>query len=164
MNLQNKKNIRYATLKDIPIIIDLRILYFKEAYTTLSLEKEKELRKVLKLYFEEHLNNDCFVALLGNEGKYYSCAIINVFKKAPNGRNITGDFAEIYGVYTVKESRKRGFASEIIKFLLDSFRGTNLAFITLEASKEGESVYRRCGFVEDGFDYIHLQYTYRDKE
>jgi len=61
----------------------------------------------------------------------------------PNGK--TG---YILNMYTIKEYRKNGIGSMLFQKLIDEARLMGLAKIELHATKDGEPVYRKFGFIE----------------
>lgn len=154
--------IKYADHARITDVIELRIEYFREYYDELTREQENEIRNNLADYFETHLGRDCFVVLAIEDGKAVACAILNTFSKAPNRRMPNGNYAEIYGVFTQKDKRCNGYSSALIGKLLDLARRMGMSFIQLEASEEGITVYRNCGFVEVLSEYTQMKYFFDD--
>lgn len=152
----------YASEKEIDDVIDLRINYFRDTYINFSAEEENDLRKKLKEYFVNHLEKDCIVVLVKEGDCAVASAILNLFKKAPNRRNPNGLFAEIYGVYTLKEKRRKGYATLLVKELINYADKLNVSFIELEASKEGKGVYLNCGFQIVEKEYSEMKYYFND--
>lgn len=50
----------YATKADINQLTELRIAYILEDQKTVSAEDTQSMKNSLPLYFEKHLNQDCF--------------------------------------------------------------------------------------------------------
>ena len=155
-----KMMIKYANEYRMNEAIDLRIEYFKEAYSNFTKEKEEELRINLRNYFMTHLGRDCFVVLAIVDGKTIACSILNVFSKAPNLRMPNGKYAEIYGVFTQKEYRHKGYATALIKELLVASERMDMSFVELEASGDGKPVYLECGFEEVNSEYTKMKYYF----
>lgn len=151
---------RFAEKKDIEEVSRLRMEYFMEVYEILT-ESEKEMLydSNLKYLFKE-LNKTCFVAVAENEKGICSCAYMNLFNKAANLRFINGVYGEVYGVYTKEKSRKRGYASELMKLLIEKGKQLELPFIELEASEQGYGLYKRLGFEEKVTNYRAMKYIY----
>jgi len=55
----------------------------------------------------------------------------------------------IHGVGIVPEMRKKGFAEEIMKILLNKALSEGFSYATLQASSLGKGIYKRLGFMED---------------
>ena len=127
-------------------------------------DQETELRNNLREYFSFHLGRDCFIVLAVVDKKAVASVILNVFSKAPNRRIANGKYAEIYGVYTIKEQRRKGYATALIKELINVSDRMDMSFVVLEASKYGKSVYLNCGFVEIESEYTSMKYYFDDKK
>lgn len=61
----------------------------------------------------------------------------------------TDKLAGIHGVGIIPEMRKKGFAEEIMKILLNKALSEGISFATLQASPLGKGIYKRLGFSED---------------
>lgn len=155
--------IKYANEYRINEVIDSRVAYFKEAYKDFSEDQEIELRNNLREYFSFHLGRDCFIVLAIIDNKAIASAILNVFSRAPNRRIFNGKYAEIYGVFTIKEERHKGYATALVKELINASDRMDMSFVTLEASEDGKSVYLNCGFVESESEYTSMKYYFDDK-
>lgn len=156
--------IEYANEYRIDDAIDLRIEYFKEAYPEFTEEQETELRNNLREYFKYHLGKDCFVVLAIENEIPIACAILNVFSKAPNRRIPNGKYSEIYGVFTKKEKRNKGYATELIRELIIISDRMDMSFIELEASRDGKPIYLNTGFVEVKNEYTFMKYHFDNRE
>ena len=67
-------------------------------------------------------------------------------------------YAEIYGVFTKKEKRNKGYATRLIKELINLVELMNLSFIELDASIEGQPIYNKCGFIKVESEYTKMKY------
>ena len=152
--------INYANEFRLNDIISLRVEYFNEVYKEFTKEQEKEIRCNLVDYFRTHLGRDCFVVLAIENGEAVACAILNVFDKAPNRRMPNGKYAEIYGVFTQKNKRNKGYATALIKELLAISDRMGMSFVELDASEDGKSVYLKCGFVQINSEYTKMKYYF----
>lgn len=56
--------IKIADYKDINKITNLRMIYLKEAYGSLSKNDEKKIKENNIIYLRNQLNNSCFVAFV----------------------------------------------------------------------------------------------------
>ncbi len=135
--------------------IDLRIQYFYEAYSNFSVENENELRVNLKNDLEKHLNKDCFILIVEENGLPVSTAILEIHHKLPNMKIPNGRYGEIYGVFTLAEYRKKGYATNLIYDLIELGNELGLSFIELDAAPKGLGIYKKCGFEQ----YVDEQYT-----
>ncbi|MFN0256326.1 GNAT family N-acetyltransferase [Pedobacter ureilyticus] len=61
----------------------------------------------------------------------------------------TNEVVGIHGVGIIPEMRKKGFAEEIMKILLNKAISESISYATLQASPLGKGIYKRLGFTED---------------
>jgi len=72
-----------------------------------------------------------------------------IIEEWPANRNfINGKIGTLLNVYTYPEYRKNGIATNVIKKIIEEAKKQNVAIINLFASKDGESVYKKIGFME----------------
>lgn len=62
----------------------------------------------------------------------------------------------IHGVGVIPEMRKKGFAEEIMQFLINSAIDRNIEYATLQSSLMGKNIYLKMGFSED---FLMTNYT-----
>ncbi|PST83413.1 hypothetical protein C7T94_12665 [Pedobacter yulinensis] len=71
----------------------------------------------------------------------------------------TGKIFGVHGVGIVPDMRRRGFAAEIMEFLLDLAFESRAELVTLQASAMGRELYTKLGFQED---FILRTYSLQD--
>ncbi|MGH2665978.1 GNAT family N-acetyltransferase [Flavobacterium sp.] len=62
---------------------------------------------------------------------------------------LTGNVIGIHGVGVIPEMRKKGFAEEIMQFIINSAVDRNIGLATLQSSPMGKNIYLKMGFSED---------------
>jgi ribosomal protein S18 acetylase RimI-like enzyme len=62
---------------------------------------------------------------------------------------ITGNIAGIHAVGVIPDMRRKGFADEIMKFILNRSIELKAAYATLQASKMGKDLYLKLGFKDE---------------
>ena len=130
-------------------LIGLRLSYFKEIHKDMDEKNEEVLKKEIEKYFNEHLNKDCFGAVVYEHNRPVSCALMNILSKAPSPKCMNGLYGEIYGVYTLPDYRNKGYSYNCIELLKQVAKEKNLGYITLDSSYKGKSVYEKSGFQLD---------------
>ncbi|MBA3675511.1 MAG: GNAT family N-acetyltransferase [Chitinophagaceae bacterium] len=73
------------------------------------------------------------------------------FENTPVGTSIlfkTEDVVGVHGVGIIPEVRRKGFAEEIMKFVLNRCIDMNAGYVTLQASAMGKGLYDKLGFTE----------------
>ena len=84
---------------------------------------------------------------LYNDVRFY----LAYYQERPIGTAIlhyTNGIAGIHGVGVIPDMRKKGFANEIMEFVLNQSIGLNATYVTLQASKMGVGIYLKMGFEE----------------
>jgi GNAT superfamily N-acetyltransferase len=62
---------------------------------------------------------------------------------------ITGNIAGIHAVGVIPDMRRKGFAEEIMKFIINKSIELNAVYATLQASKMGKDLYLKMGFADE---------------
>lgn len=96
-------------------------------------------------YFEN--GNQTTVLALDGE-KTAGCATLCYMEMMPTFSHPTGKRAHLMNVYTAREYRRQGIALRMLELLIEEARKKGVTEISLDATEEGRTLYRRCGFVE----------------
>jgi GNAT superfamily N-acetyltransferase len=147
----NKKKVTFkkATISDIETIIEYRMVFLKEAQGVFNKKLELKLRKSLRQYFTQSLENDSFISWIAeyeNKSIGFSGMVIREQPgkfEIPNGK--TG---YVLNMFTLNEFRNNGIGSLLFQKLIDEAKQRNLDRIELHATQNGEPIYRRFGFTE----------------
>jgi ribosomal protein S18 acetylase RimI-like enzyme len=146
---KNKIFFRKASERDINTLVDYRITFLKDAYGEPVPELESFLRLNLKHYFSESFKNKTYISWIAeydNKPVGFSGMVIREQPanfEAPNGR--TG---YILNIFTLPGFRGNGIASSLVQKLIEEARQMKIDKVELHATKVGEPVYRKLGFVE----------------
>jgi len=146
---RNKITIRKATLDDLDKLIEYRIIFLKEAQGDPSPDLETLLRQSLKEYFTRALNEDLFVSYIAEyENNPIGFSGMVIREQPGNFQIPNGKTGYILNMFTVKEFRNSGIGSLLFQELIDEAKQRDLDKIELHATKDGEPVYRKYGFIE----------------
>ena len=149
--------LREVTAQDIALLIELRLTYLRADRGFLTEEEEAALLKVLPDYFARNLGTMFFAYLVEADGKAVSVAYIAVAEKPANPAFITGKVGTILNVYTDPEYRRRGYATMVLKRLIDRAKELDLSKIELSATEDGRPVYEKLGFCMKESHYTEMQ-------
>ena len=117
---------RLATLKDMQILIDYRILLLKTVQKALPLENEKKLRIALKAYYVKAMKEKiCFSYIAEHQKQAISLGTLVLWDKPGNFNTINGKSGYILNIYTLPE-----------------YRGLGKGFCILAYSSGGRGVFR----------------------
>ena len=120
-------------------------------------------------FFEKHLNKDSVVFIArddsatdtqdGSHGKIISTAILNIIEKPANTSYIHGRVGEVNSVYTLPQYRRRGYALQLIRNLVEYSKENQIDRVDLKATKMGAPVYLKAGFeiTEDTHTIMHFE-------
>ncbi len=146
----------YATKDDIKQLTELRIAYIKEDLKTVLDEDVRIMKKNIPLYFENHLNDDCF-GFVAKDGKTVAAvALLLVVEKPASPNFINGLTGEVLSVYTRPEYRRQGLCLNLMKLLIESAREMGLDKVQLKATEDGYPVYKKAGFADCAGEYKEM--------
>ncbi len=139
-----------ADMTDIERLSQFRNAYMTEEYKTMSKDELDIMLASLPEYFKAHLDKDfhAFIAIDKN-GKNVGSIFLIIQEKPASPRFPTGRMAIVMNVYTAPEYRRKGIASKLVKMMLEFGKTQKLDHIELRATKMGEMLYKKLGFVED---------------
>lgn len=140
-------HIRIATLDDIELLIRLRLDYAAEDFGPQPKEIRETLRKQMREYFLTHINTRSFTAFIGEvEGKAAATAFLAVSEMPGSPLFPGGVKGTVLNVLTYPEYRGKGYASAVLRALIDKARELGVDTIELSATEAGRPVYERLGF------------------
>lgn len=139
-----------ADLDDIPRLVEFRKSYMYEEYGDMPLGEIDMMMQSLPDYFEKHMGRDfhAFIAI-SDSGENVGSLFLIIQEKPASPRFPTGRMAIVMNVYTNPDYRRMGVASNLVKQMLEFGKTKKLDHIELRATKMGEPLYKKHGFVED---------------
>lgn len=140
--------VRLAQSGDLETLMKLRLDYFSAEGISMSAADRQTIESQLRAYFEKHLNNDFFAALVEIEPGVASVAFLVVSERPANLSWKTGKTGMILNVLTCPEHRRKGYATLAINALIRIARRLNLSYLELSASESGLPLYQQLGFKE----------------
>lgn len=142
--------IRFAAHEDIPALVRLRFDFFDDdPHMAVAGEKRAQIAAQLESYYRRHLNRDFFAAMaFADCNEIASVSFLLIHEKPANHRFPTGRIGEILNVFTYIEYRFNGYATAVLKTLIDKAREENASLVELRATCSGKPVYKKLGFEE----------------
>jgi ribosomal protein S18 acetylase RimI-like enzyme len=148
---------RRATIVDIQVLIDYRILFLKEIKQEYDPEKEEILRKGLTKYFQTNLQQNSYVAWLAEkDGKPVGFGGMVLRTQPGNFHVPQGKTGYILNMYTLPKWRGLGIGKRILEKLIETGKKLKLDRIDLDATKMGEVLYRKYGFKDTHYKALEL--------
>jgi ribosomal protein S18 acetylase RimI-like enzyme len=146
---RNKIILKKATISDIEILIEYRIIFLIEVQGKPSEELELSLRKSLRQYFTKSIENDSFITWIAEyENKSIGFSGMVIREQPGNFEIPNGMTGYILNMYTLKEYRNNGIGTLLFQKLIHEAKQRNLDRIDLHATEDGEPIYKRSGFTE----------------
>lgn len=144
-----------AKMEDISELVTLRIAYLEEDDGVMGNDILLSIKANLPDYFIKHLNHDITAYVARNEQEIVACAFLLVVEKPMSPAFITGKTGTVLNVYTRPNYRRKGYAKQLMKMLLNDAVDMNLSVVELKATEDGYNLYKSLGF-EDMVTKYHL--------
>jgi len=141
---------RRGTLDDVQVLVDLRVRFLNELLNHPENSETRVVRKSLLEYFTGAIPSRDFVAWVAEfGGKIVATSGMVVWQKpALYGGVESGKLGYLLNFYTIPEARGKGIATRLLNELIGEAKSMGLRYVHLHASKDGEPIYRKAGFVE----------------
>lgn len=150
---------RRGTLDDVQVLVDLRVRFLNELLNHPENNETRVVRKSLLEYFAEAIPSRNFVAWVAEYGgKIVATSGMVVWQKpALYGGVESGKLGYLLNFYTIPEARGKGIATRLLNELIGEAKSMGLRYVHLHASKDGEPIYRKAGFVEPKMPELELR-------
>jgi len=151
---------RRGTLDDVQALVDLRVRFLNELLNHPENNETRVVRKSLLEYFTEAIPSRDFVAWVAEYGgKIVATGGMVVWRiPARYGVVESGKLGYLLNFYTIPEARGKGIATRLLNELIGEARSMGLRYVHLHASKDGEPIYRKAGFVEPKMPELVLRF------
>lgn len=145
-----------ASEKDVPILVEQRILFALELAGDQQLETINLLKKQLTDYFAITTSNNSCISFIAKSGdEIAGIGSVHLREMPGNFKNPSGKWGYIMNMYTVPKFRRKGICKAILTLLVEEGKRFGITAFELHATKEGEFVYKQNGFI------LHPEPTYR---
>ena len=147
-----------ARQEDIEELISLRLAYINDDFGDIEDEKTEQIKKQLSQYYAKHLGNELIVFTARDAERIVATAYLLIEEKPANPSFINGLCGEVLSVITLEEYRGMGICSALIERLVEYCKDHDIKCVTLLATKDGCSIYKKHGFVP-----VEGKYTYMSR-
>ncbi len=149
---------RRATIADVPLLVDYRVRFLNELDKHPENDETKAVRKYLLEYFARAIPSGDFIAWVAEcDGRVIATSGMVVWEKPALYEVESGKLGYLLNIYTIPEARKKGIATRLLNELINEAKLLGLKYLHLHASKDGEPIYRRAGFVEPHMPELTLR-------
>lgn len=139
--------IRYkiTTKDDMELLMQSRLEMLREVnHLPSDYIFDQEFVLMSRQYFES-ANQTTVLAM---DGDVVGCASLCYIDVMPTFSHPTGKRAHLMNVYTKKQYRRQGLASEMLNILIEEARKKGVTEISLDATESGRPLYKKHGFVD----------------
>lgn len=150
-----------ARAEDIPELVRLRIAYMLDDFGSITEYEEACMRRQLPEYFSRKLGTELIAFVARAEGRLVAAAYLLLEEKPSSPFRPNGLGGEVLSVYTEDAYRGQGICTQLMKNMVEYGREHKMDRIDLVATKEGEPIYRKIGFVDNRTKYTPLKYELR---
>lgn len=149
--------INKATINDIDLLIKLRLDFLKEENPGITKEQEVAIIAQLEDYLIKHIDMGSFIGLIGSMNSEIVSTVFLVIHEMPaNPSNINGKTGTILNVYTYPIYRKKGYAHELMRIIIEQAKEEGLSSLNLSATAMGKSLYENLGFDDIPYSAMRL--------
>ena len=149
MTAADEMDFRIAGIDDMHMLTDMRLAFLSELRFGCRTSTENELRTAAEKYFALHIEDKTYIPFLGSlSGKAVCCAGILLYELPPATWSLKRTQGHILNFYVVPEKRIEGIGTALMEYIISYSADQKISRLFLNATREGERVYRKCGFVE----------------
>ena len=132
--------------KDLEVFMDIRIGQLREE----GAKEDIDLKPYLRDYYERHMKDGTFVSWLAvDDGKIVGTSGMSFVEKPPYFGCPSGKIGLLSSMFTDKEYRRKGIASELLKRVVDEARNYGCGTVQITASDMGVKLYTAFGFTHN---------------
>lgn len=138
-----------ASIKDIPIIIDMKMEMFKEV-GSISLLQDNAREKIQQVYEKLYSEDKGCHFIVYNDNKIVAIGGAIIKEDVPFCFFKTPYYGYVVDVYCIKEERRKGYATKIMTLVLKWLEEKGVHNVKLKPSEDGRMLYERFGFYNSG--------------
>ncbi len=138
---------RKATIEDADLLAKIRVDFLCEVNGVDTDEEKDLLTKTNWEYIYKSLQNDTFAVWIAIEdGRVVGTSGASFYQFPPNRKCPEGKVAYISNMFTYKECRGKGIASELFRLIVDEIKNRGYECAFLNATDMGKPIYEKYGF------------------
>ena len=152
---------RKATRVDLPLLVETRVKILRAANHLDDSVDMSLVQTNSQAYYEKSLSDGSHIAyLVFDDTLFIGAGGVSFYQVMPTYHNPTGQNAYIMNLYTEPAYRRRGIASQTLRYLIDEAYARGITRISLDSTAMGRPLYEKFGFVpmpdELELPYHHL--------
>ena len=149
--------VRRAEEADIPLLARARVDFMKEIWPEAGLDtiaaSYPETEEYVRRNTEEgrHLGY-----LLFEDTELAASASFLLYELPPMPGNVSRVFGYVLNFFTYEEFRRRGYGRRMMEFMVADAKKRGLFKLVLNATPDGEALYRSLGYGEPNHPFLEL--------
>jgi predicted GNAT family acetyltransferase len=141
--------IERAGIEDLPIVVKLKMKMFEEVGSIKFLQDDVE-EKIGEVYGKLYQEDKCCHYLLYEEDEVVAIGGAVIKEDVPFCFFKTPYYGYVVDVYCIPEERKKGYATQIMKKLMEWLETKGCHSVKLKPSEAGRKMYGKLGFYDSG--------------
>ncbi len=140
---------RKAGKSDIDELVRIRSIFLEEYDRENHLNNKENVDKEVEEYLQKFMDTEIFTGFVAEkDGEIVGTSAIAFYDILPAALYMNGKLGYISNVFVFPEYRKQGIAKKLFELAVNEGLDRNCSKLTLHASKDGEPVYEKFGFVK----------------
>ncbi|WP_435308866.1 GNAT family N-acetyltransferase [Sebaldella termitidis] len=140
---------RKAGKSDIDELVRIRSIFLEEYDRENHLNNKENVDKEVEKYLQKFMDTEVFTGFVAEkDDKIVGTSAIAFYDILPAALYMNGKLGYISNVFVFPEYRKQGIAKKLFELAVNEGFDRNCSKLTLHASKDGEPVYKKFGFVK----------------
>ena len=140
---------RKAGKSDIDELVRIRSIFLEEYDRENHLNNKENVDKEVEKYLQKFMDTEIFTGFVAEkDNKIVGTSAIAFYDILPAALYMNGKLGYISNVFVFPEYRKQGIAKKLFELAVNEGLDRNCSKLTLHASKDGEPVYKKFGFVK----------------
>jgi GNAT superfamily N-acetyltransferase len=150
--LASEALLRSAAQADIPVLVNHRRWMFEDMArlegNSLDPAQMEAMDRAYTHYLEAHIADGSLAGwVIELEGQVCASGVVSILRDSPpHYRNLRGSIPLLHGMYTLPDFRRQGLARRIVAQAIAFCRENGFTVLSLNASREGRSLYESMGF------------------
>ena len=152
---------RKAGKSDIDELVRIRSIFLEEYDRENHLNNKENVDKEVGEYLQKFMDTEIFTGFVAEKnGEIVGTSAIAFYDILPAALYMNGKLGYISNVFVFPEYRKQGIAKKLFELAVNEGFDRNCSKLTLHASKDGESVYKKFGFVKTAteMEYVNEKF------
>lgn len=140
--------------EEIDALAEMRVRFILDLHPDYA-PRAEEIRRAILVYLREHLAQKRYIGYLGrSDGQLVCSAGLLLYDLPPLHPEQTRRVGHVLNFFTAPEFRRQGVGRRLVEFIVADAKARGLDRLALNATEQGEPLYRQTGFHEQEEAYL----------